>query len=205
MSLLVVVLFSFFEGCAGASNTRYTVSELGAKHVNGTIKKLVVSGDNVVWMEEQHDYSIETHLFNVQTGSVSIISYPEGLGYGSPDSKIRVIIDNRPTSRLWKEGRAGDIIVYNPENKDTVKLHIWAYPFGFAASGDLVVWTQGSFRGPSEVYGYDLTARKKFHIATGIAYNISIDANTVAWKEPIGYDKVEGYVHAVRINREPAK
>jgi hypothetical protein len=119
------------------------------------------------------------------------------------DGKTSIWIDKSPTSSLWTEERAGDIIAYNYETNSEVRLpRTWAYVHEIAISGDLIVWTQGQGGGSHlsispDVYGYNLATGKKFAISNDNTNKseIAIDNNIVVWAEP-------GYLQIVEIKPE---
>jgi hypothetical protein len=117
------------------------------------------------------------------------------------DGKTAVLIDKSLTTKFLNfggEGRAGDLYAYDYEQQNKVRLpRTWAYTHDITVGGDYVVWAQGDSQVSSHIYGYDLTTKKKFSIATvkNRDTNIAIDGNTIVWYEA-------GSIHIGKIIRE---
>ena len=130
--------------------------------------------------------------------------YYESLGYDPSvvtDGRTIIWLDNSPTTPLWEDGRAGDIVAYNYDQQTEIRLpRTWAYVGEYAVSGNFVVWTEGGKRQYHDIFGYDIASGSRFPIFQGDTWvgNVAMDDGVVIWVGVVNYVH---FLHGVRITR----
>lgn len=138
---------------------------------------------------------------NLESGQeFSIAARGASASFLGIDGNTIIWIDYSPTSSLWREHRAGDLVAYDVIKQEEYRLpETWTKIYTPVISGDIIVWVEDIYDNPN-IYGYDLGTKRGFTISdkSGYQANPAIDGNIVVWMDR---SSGKGDIYGARILR----